>query len=64
MHNNAHRQHTALAANGGWLNMPAAILSESGVILLREPPDADTDALTTSLCTGGSIRNRSWSTMA
>jgi len=45
-------QHVALAVDGDWLNMPAAILSESGVILLREPPDADTDALTVSLCTG------------
>jgi len=32
--------------------MPAEILSESGVIFLREPPDADTDELTVSLCTG------------
>ncbi len=32
--------------------MPAAVLSEDGVILLREPPDANADELTLRLCAG------------
>jgi spermidine synthase len=42
----------AHADHSDWLNVPAAVLRESGVILLREPPDADTDELTVSLCAG------------
>lgn len=52
MQSSAGRPHATPAVGGGWFNMPASILSESGTILLREPADADTDELTVSLCTG------------
>src|SRR5256885_16192 len=52
MQRNSRAQDALHPVHRGWFNMPASVLSERGVILLREPPGADTDQLTVTLCAG------------